>query len=292
MLLQQLMNGISQGAVYALIAVGYTMVYGIIELINFAHGEIYMLGAFFTMAVLRATGMPLLPAALIGIVGAIVVGVLVERVAYRPLRKSSRLAALISALGMSIFLQELARVIWGPQRQPIVSDLGWLGITHSIGGATFRNIEGVILVVAVVLMFLLHLFITRSPLGMAMRCCAQDKTASRLMGIDVDRTISLTFAIGSALGAVAGILAALTYQNIAPNMGFVAGMKAFSAAVLGGIGNIRGAFLGGMVLGMLESLAAGYISSLWTDALAFLVLIAVILYRPQGLLGESLPDRA
>lgn len=299
MFLQQLVNGLTLGAVYALIAVGYTMVYGIIELINFAHGEIYMFGAFLTMTFFRLMGMPLLPAAFLGIALTILLGVLVEYVAYRPLRNSSRLTALVSALGMSIVLQNAAMLLWGAKKQPFrdasapsfFEELHVLALP-GLGSASIANSQIFIFFAAGALMFGLSAFVNGTRMGRAMRCCAQDKTAARLMGINVNRTISFTFALGSGLAAIAGILNSIHFNQVFPVMGFIAGLKAFTAAVLGGIGNIRGAYLGGLLLGLVEGFAAGYIDSLWTDAIAFLVLIVVITLRPSGLLGEALPDRA
>jgi len=299
MILQQIINGLTIGAVYALIATGYTMVYGIIELINFAHGEIYMMGAFVAMTFFRLWGMPLWVAAPTGILAAVMLGVTLEYVAYRPLRRSPRLVALISAIGASLFLQNLAMKIWGARRQPFLDpdhSLKFFQIKHHVGlpvlgEATFSNMQITILVTAAVIAILLNLIIKRTRVGKAMRATAQDQVAARLMGVNVNRTITATFAIGSAMGAVAGILVGMNYNQVWPMMGYMAGLKAFTAAVLGGIGNIPGAFVGGLILGMAEGFAGAYISSLWMDAIAFAVLIIVLIYRPSGILGEQIPKR-
>lgn len=296
-LFQQLVNGLTIGVVYALIAVGYTMVYGIIELINFAHGEVYMMTAFIALTLYSIAGLPLIAAILIAIIFASLLGVTIERVAYRPLRGSPRLIALISAIGVSLFLQNLAMKIWGARRQPFIPphrEITLLNIKQTlslplIGEATITMIQIIMLIVAVTLMVLLSLVIKYTKVGRAMRACAQDLTATRLMGVDVNRTIAFTFAIGSALGGVAGILVALYYNQVYPMMGYMAGLKAFTAAVLGGIGNVTGAFLGGILLGVSEGLCGAYISSLWMDAIAFAILIIVLIYKPSGLLGERTP---
>jgi branched-chain amino acid transport system permease protein len=299
MILQQLINGLTIGAVYALIATGYTMVYGIIELINFAHGEIYMMGAFVAMTFFRLWGMPLWVAAPAGMLAAVILGVTLEYVAYRPLRRSPRLVALISAIGASLFLQNLAMKIWGARRQPFLDPnrpIEFFQIKHYVslpvlGEATFSNMQITILVTAAVIAILLNLIIKRTKVGKAMRATAQDQVAARLMGVNVNRTITATFAIGSAMGAVAGILVGMNYNQVWPMMGYMAGLKAFTAAVLGGIGNIPGAFVGGLILGMAEGFAGAYISSLWMDAIAFAVLIIVLIYRPSGILGGQIPKR-
>lgn len=299
MILQQLINGLTIGAVYALIATGYTMVYGIIELINFAHGEIYMMGAFVAMTFFRLWGLPLWVAAPTGILASVMLGVTLEYVAYRPLRGSPRLVALISAIGASLFFQNLAMKIWGARRQPFLDPdrpLEFFQIKHHVslpvlGEATFSNMQITILVTAAVIAILLNLIIKKTKVGKAMRATAQDQVAARLMGVSVNKTITATFAIGSAMGAVAGILVGMNYNQVWPMMGYMAGLKAFTAAVLGGIGNIPGAFVGGIILGMAEGFAGAYISSLWMDAIAFAVLIVVLIYRPSGILGEQVPKR-
>ncbi len=294
-LLAQLVNGLSLGMIYALIAVGYTMVYGVIELINFAHGEIYMLGAFLCMTFITALGVPFFPAILLSMFCCAIFGILLDIIAYRPLRHAPRLAALITAIGMSIFLQNLAMLIWGgrplafpKESMPAYMDTfvfkgGYLGLTW---------FQVFLFAVTIAMMFLLYFIITKTRTGTAMRALAQNKTAAALMGINVNYVIGFTFALGSAFGALAGILVSITYNNLMPTMGYTAGIKAFAAAVLGGIGSVPGAMLGGLVLGVAEALGAGYVSSMYRDGVAYAVLIAVILFKPSGLLGKAVVDKA
>jgi len=304
-LLQQILNGLILGSLYALVALGYTMVYGILELINFAHGEIVMLGAMVSvtvLGVLAGLGVPVPLALLAALAGAVAVcvatGVLVERVAYRPLRNAPRLAPLITAIGVSIVLQNLAMIVWGRQYLsfPPVLDIE----IYEVAGATVTNVQIFIVAVAGIVMAGLLLLVQRTRLGRAMRATAQNREVAGLMGVDVNRVIAATFAVGSALAAVAGLLIAAYYGIAHYNMGFILGLKAFSAAVLGGIGNIPGALLGGLLLGVIESLGAGYIGDLtggflgshYQDIFAFFILILVLVFRPSGLLGERVADRA
>lgn len=292
--LQQLVNGITLGGVYALIAVGYTMVYGVIQLINFAHGEIYMLGAFLAYTLVAVVGMPFFPAFVLTLMICAVLGVVLDFVAYRPLRKAPRLAALITAIGMSIFLQNMAMLIWGSRIKSYPRDL--LPAFFSESAITFGEVslswlQLFILSTTILFMIILHLTIHKTRIGMAMRAISQDKTASALMGISVNRVISFTFAIGSAMGGMAGILVGLYYNAIFPTMGYVAGIKAFAAAVLGGIGSVPGAMLGGGVLGIAEVMGAGYISSEYRDGISYAVMIAVILFKPSGLIGKQMGEK-
>ncbi len=299
MLLQQLINGITLGAVYALIALGYTMVYGILELINFAHGEIYMLGAYIaiiTLAFLTFTGLTatslLLSFIIVGIVTVIycgAYGLTLEKVAYRPLRHAPRLSPLISAIGMSIFLQNYVMLSQGSADKifPHIFPAGSI----TIGNSTLTYLQCFIIISSIILMIALQAFIKKSRLGKAMRATAQDKKMASLLGIDIDTVIIVTFITGSVLAASAGIMVAMYYGLINFYMGYVAGIKAFTAAVLGGIGNIQGAVLGGFLLGILESLGAAYISSEYKDAFAFIVLILILIFKPTGLLGERIPEK-
>jgi branched-chain amino acid transport system permease protein len=304
---QQLINGLVVGSIYALVALGYTLVYGILELINFAHGEVTMIGALVAMATMAALlgvapGMPvglvLLAGALLAIAVCMALGFLIERIAYRPLRRAPRLSALITAIGMSIILQNLAMLIWG--RQYISFPAAVSHQPHALFGATITDLQIVILVLAALTMVGLWWLVQRTRLGRAMRACAQSQDVARLMGIDVDRVISLTFVIGSALAAIAGLMVSAYYGLGHYYMGFMLGLKAFSAAVLGGIGNLAGAMLGGLLLGVIEALGAGYIGDLtggflgshYQDVFAFFVLIAVLVFRPSGLLGERVGSRA
>lgn len=297
--LQQLLNGLTIGSVYALIALGYTMVYGIIQLINFAHGEVFMVGAYLGLTVLitcgvtsagsSAVGWLLLMIAVSG-VGCAFLGLLIERVAYRPLRNSPKLSMLITAIGVSFFLQNAVMLIYGAQDRylpPLFRVVHW-----GHGALTLTPMQVIIFGVSIGLMMGLQILIYTTPMGRAMRSVAQDLLASKLMGISVDWVIAATFAIGSVLGAVGGVLFGLYYNTINFHDGYIIGLKAFTAAVLGGIGNIPGAMLGGLLLGLLEGLAAGYLSTQWKNAVAFAVLVLVLLLRPRGLLGERVAERA
>src|SRR5215469_14480441 len=294
--LQQLVNGLTLGAIYALIAIGYTMVYGIIGMINFAHGEIYMIGAFvslITFFVLGAVGVTWVPLALVVVLLSAMFftsayGWAVERVAYRPLRGSFRLAPLISAIGMSIFLQNYVQLLQGAQVKslpPVVT--GGFRLMESGGFAVqLSYLQIIIVLVTVALMAGFSVMIAATPLGRAQRACEQDMTMAALLGVDVDRTISTTFLIGAALAAVAGMAVTLYYGVIDFFIGFLAGMKAFTAAVLGGIGSLPGAVLGGFLIGIIEAFWAGYFSSAYKDVAVFGVLILVLIFRPSGLLGR------
>lgn len=304
-LLQQVLNGLVLGSLYALVALGYTMVYGILELINFAHGEVVMLGAMVALTVLgllAGSGLPgpvqLLAALLVAAPFCMAVGFAVERVAYRPLRRAPRLAPLITAIGMSIVLQNAAMIVWGRQYRPFPPILDVK--VYEWWGATITDLQLVIVAAAASVMVALLLIVGRTRLGRAMRATAQHPEVAALMGVDVNRVIALTFVIGSALAAVAGVLVSAYYGLAHYGMGFILGLKAFTAAVLGGIGNIPGAVLGGLLLGVIESLGAGYIGDLtggvlgshYQDVFAFFVLILVLVLRPSGLLGERVAERA
>jgi branched-chain amino acid transport system permease protein len=293
--LQQLINGVTLGAIYGLIAIGYTMVYGIIGMINFAHGEIYMIGAFIALIAFLVIGphaggvvLVLIVVLLISMLLTAVYGWALERVAYRPLRGAPRLAALISAIGMSIFLQNYVQISQGARvktLQPVIT--GSITLMKGDGfSVTLGHIQILIVVVTVVLMAALWLVIARTALGRAQRACEQDGLMAALLGVDVDRTISLTFVIGAALAAVAGTLVLLYYGVIDFFIGFLAGIKAFTAAVLGGIGSIPGAMLGGLLIGLIESFWSGYFSIEYKDVAAFAILVLVLVFRPTGLLGR------
>lgn len=292
--LQQLVNGITLGGVYALIAVGYTMVYGVIQLINFAHGEIYMLGAFLAYTMVTVLGIPFLGAFVLTLLICAVFGMLLDLIAYRPLRNAPRLAALITAIGMSIFLQNLALMIWGSQIKSYPRDMlppVFFKSALTLGDVSLSWLQVFIVSITVLFMIILHLIIHKTRIGTAMRAVSQDKTTAALMGIGVNRVISFTFAIGSAMGGMAGILVGLYYNAIFPTMGYIAGIKAFAAAVLGGIGSVPGAMLGGGVLGIAEVMGAGYISSEYRDGISYAVMIAVILFKPSGLIGRQIGEK-
>lgn len=286
---EQLINGLTLGSTYALIALGYTMVYGIVQLINFAHGEIYMFGAFVGLFLVLA-GMNIVVALLGAMIFCMLLGMLVERVAYRPLRgKSSRLSALISAIGVSIFLSTLMALYRGTNttRYPDVLSYN----TFNLGSVQVSSLQIVILLLSAFLMVALQVLIQKTRLGKAMRACSQDLEASSLMGINVNRVISATFAIGSALAAAGGVMVGIYYNAVWPYMGTMAGMKAFAAAVLGGIGSVPGAMIGGISLGVMEIMGVAYLSSSYKDAIAFAILILVLIIRPQGLLGQKISKK-
>jgi branched-chain amino acid transport system permease protein len=303
--IQQIINGLVLGSVYALVALGYTMVYGIINLINFAHGEVLMVGALTSWTVVTAmsgSGLPGWLLLLISLVAAIVVCCVlnysIEKVAYRPLRNAPRLAPLITAMGMSLLLQTLAMIVWkpNPKAYPILLP----GDPHEIGGAVINNVQIMILVVTAVVLSALMYLVNKTKLGRAMRATAENPRVAALMGVRPDSVISATFIIGAALAALAGVMYAANYGTVHHAMGFLPGLKAFTAAVFGGIGNLAGAMVGGVLLGLIESLGAGYIGTLtggvlgsnYQDIFAFIVLILVLTLRPQGLLGERVADRA
>lgn len=295
--LQQLVNGVTWGSVYALIALGYTMVYGILRLINFAHGDVYMLGAFFAYFCARALGaaadpnpMKTLIVLLAAMIGCGLVGVVIERAAYKPVRKSSRLAALITAIGVSLLLENGGLLVFGadPKFFPQIIPSHNLSLGN---GVTISNQQVIILVVSVVLMVGLRLVVHHTRVGKAMQAVSFNHTAAALMGISVDRIISFTFVLGSMLAAAAGVLVALQNPKIDPLMGIMPGLKAFVAAVLGGIGNIPGAMIGGLVMGIAEVLVVGYVSPTYRDAIAFVLLIVILLVRPAGILGRNVAEK-
>ena len=294
--LQQLINGITLGAIYGLIAIGYTMVYGIIGMINFAHGEIYMIGAFISLICFTALGLlgitwvplALLIVLVIAMVFTAVYGWTVERIAYRPLRGSSRLAPLISAIGMSIFLQNDVQLLQGARIKPLqpVIEGGFI-LTEMDGFAVHLGyIQIFIVFLTVVLMALFSVFIARTDIGRAQRACEQDRTMAGLLGVNVDRTISLAFVMGAALAAVAGMMVVLYYGVVHFYIGFLAGIKAFTAAVLGGIGSLPGAMLGGLLIGLIEVFWSAYFTIEYKDVAAYSILVLVLIFRPTGLLGK------
>ena len=297
MFAQQIINGLTLGSIYALFALGYTMVYGVLLMINFAHSEIFMVGAyigFWVLALLPGVLPPIIPLYFLIIFGFAllftgILAVWVEKMAYRPLRHAPRLAPLISAIGVSIFLQNLIMLTVGAESQPYPETFGVTQFEFS--GLRVNSIQILIFTFAIVLMVALQLFITRTKLGKAMRAVSQNHIVAQLMGINTNTIIAVTFFIGGGLGGVAGVLNGLYYGSIKYNMGFLPGIKAFTAAVLGGIGNIKGAMAGGFLLGILEALSAGYISSEYKDVIAFVVLILVLVFKPTGIFGEEVAEK-
>lgn len=303
-LLQKLVIGIQLGSVYALVALGYTMVYGVLRLINFAHSDVFMIGAFvgfYAANALKLGPQPtmgeamvrLLPVLLLSMAACAVLGLVIERLAYKPLRRAPRLTALITAIGVSLFLENGAQILFGADYKffPYVTPRG-TAATLSFGGVTISKDQLVLVAAAVILMAVLSFIVYKLPIGKAMRAVSHDADAAALMGINIDRVISFTFGLGAALAGAAGVLfAALSHVKIEPLMGLSIGLKAFIAAVVGGIGNLPGAMLGGLLMGLAESFIRGSAYSGWTDAVAFLLLIGVLLVRPAGLLGKFAPEK-
>jgi len=287
--IQQIVNGIALGSIYALIALGYTMVYGIIRLINFAHGDIYMLGAFVGYFALTTYKLPFGVSLVLAMLIPAIIGMLIERVAYRPLRKSPSIAVLITAIGVSLLIENLAMLWFSPDPRPFPQIFPLRPL--ELGGIRVSIPQVIVFITAVVLMIILNFLVQKTKIGKAMRAVSQDKEAASLMGIDINRIISLTFALGSALAGAAGVMVGVIYPRIQPLMGVMPGLKAFVAAVLGGIGSIPGAMLGGLIMGLTESLVTALISSTWRDAIAFSLLIVILLVKPTGILGKSTREK-
>lgn len=287
--LQQIINGLHVGSIYALIALGYTMVYGIVKLINFAHGDILMVGAYFGYFAIITFNMPFWLALIVAMALAALVGMTIDRVAYKPLRNAPRISALITALGVSLLLENGFKVIFGaePKKMPVLFDT----TPFYLGAIRISPLTLITIALSIIFMVMLEVIVKYTKTGKAMRAVSEDAKAAKLMGINVDRTISITFAIGSALGAVGGILYSINYYQLDPYMGILPGLKAFVAAVLGGIGIIPGAMLGGFVIGIVESLIKGYLSSTWADPIVFSILIIVLLFKPAGLLGKNTKEK-
>ncbi|MBC7250333.1 MAG: branched-chain amino acid ABC transporter permease [Anaerolineae bacterium] len=301
-LLQQLLNGLTIGSFYALIALGYTMVYGVLKLINFAHGDLFMLGAYIGLVTLASLVVNVGLAVNLGVLLAIflivmslvgVVGVILERIAYRPLYKAGRLPPIVSALGASIFLQNGVMLLYGARYRtfPEAFKQAMPEVMWELGGARFTLMQVIMLAISFLLMAALYLFVNYTRVGTAMRAVALDHDTARLMGIDVNRIIVLVFIIGPALGAAGGIMVGLFYGRIYFTLGWSYGLKAFTAAILGGIGNIPGAMIGGLLLGLVEALATGFVSDAWKNAIAFFILVIILILRPTGLLGERVAEK-
>lgn len=287
--LSYLISGLGLGSVYAIIALGYTMVYGIAKMLNFAHGDIIMIGAYVAFFALSRFQLPLFVSIILSVVVCTILGVVIERLAYKPLRQASSLSVLITAIGVSYFLQNAAQLLWTSNTKvfPSIVSNAYL----KIGDLSISYLTIITIAVCIAIMIVLTLFINKTKTGMAMRACSEDKGAAMLMGINVNTTISITFAIGSGLAAIASILLCATYPSVYPTLGSMPGIKAFTAAVFGGIGSIPGAFLGGLMLGVIETLTKAYISTQLSDAIVFAVLIVVLLIKPTGLLGKKISEK-
>ena len=288
-LVQQLINGISLGSIYALIALGYTMIYGIIKLINFAHGDVYMVGAYIGFFAITQAGLGVVPALLISMVTTGILGMVIEKLAYKPLRHAPRISVLITAIGVSFFLEYTSMyfVTPTPRTFPAVLD----NVAFNVGPFVVNGQQLMIFAVTILLMVILTYIVQRTKTGKAMRAASYDTETAQLMGIDSDRVISFTFGIGSALAAAAGVLVGIYYNSIDPLMGIMPGVKAFVAAVLGGIGILPGAVVGGLILGVVEALVAGFVSSTFRDAAAFAILILVLLFKPTGIFGKNTREK-
>lgn len=297
--IQQMINGVTIGAFYSLVALGYTMVYGVLKLINFAHGDLFMWGAYLGLTSInilvgimaQGSAFFIAPAVIIVMITIALAGVLVERIAYRPLRTAGRLAPVISALGVAFILQSLARNIYGASYKTYPTGITPRGGIVIGGGARISVMQIIVLIVSILMMGALYLFVQRTRIGTAMRAVSLNHDVSRLMGIDVNRIIAIVFIIGPGLGGVAGMIVALYYGSFDFTLGWTYGLKAFIAAILGGIGNIPGAMLGGFLLGIIETLGAGYISPQWKDVIAYAILILILIFRPTGILGERVAEK-
>ncbi|MGB7366412.1 MAG: branched-chain amino acid ABC transporter permease [Carnobacterium jeotgali] len=287
--LQQLINGLSLGSIYALIALGYTMVYGIIKLINFAHGDIYMVGAFVGYTAINTLHLSFFPALILSMVFCAILGVAIERIAYKPLRNATRVAALITAIGMSYLLQNGMIYLVGSETRAFPQVIK--NKVYEFAGLQVSQTQIMIFATTIILMLALQLIVQKTKMGKAMRAVSTDADAARLMGINVDNVISFTFALGSSLAGAAGVLVGLYYNSIEPMMGYAPGLKAFIAAVLGGIGIIPGAMFGGFAIGIIETLVSGYGGSLIKDAVVYLILIIILIFKPSGLLGKNVKEK-
>lgn len=288
MLLQQLVNGVTVGGIYAMIALGYSMVYGVLQIVNWAHADVLMIGTFIGMLLTTKLHMPLLAMVLLASFITAVISMGIERVAYRPIKVNRRMAVLVSALGVSTFLENLAQLVFGTgtQQFPTLEK-----VIYTYGNVSFSNIQIIILIVTAVMLAILYVLVYRTKMGVAMRACSVSIPNSKLMGINTNQIIGLTFGIGAFMAGIAGICVGTYYNAVYPMMGYLLGMKAFAAAILGGIGSIPGAVLGGFVIGIMESLGAGYISSGYRDAYAFIIMIIVLFVRPSGFLGAKRIDK-
>lgn len=289
MFLQQIVNGITIGSIYAMVALGYSMVYGVLQIVNWAHADVLMMGTFVGMLLTTVLGFPLWAMLLVSTIFSAILGIAVERLAYRPIKSSNRrMAVLVSALGMSVFLQNLAQLIFGSSTQafPTIEK-----VAYTVGDVAFTNIQIIILITTAIMLGILYVIVYKTKMGAAMRACSVSIQNSKLMGINTNFIISATFGIGAFMAGVAGICIGTYYNAVYSSMGYMLGMKAFAAAILGGIGSIPGAVIGGFVIGIIESLGSGYISSGYRDAYAFIVMILILVIRPSGILGKKQVDK-
>lgn len=288
MFLQHLLNGIIIGGIYAMVALGYSMVYGVLQIVNWAHADVLMFGTFIGMLLATKLGFPIIAMVLLAACFTAVLGMTVERAAYRPIKKNRRMAVLVSALGMSMFLQNLAQLIFGSQTQPFNTITK---VNYQVGNVSFSNMQIIILSVTAVMLIVLYIIVYKTKMGIAMRACSVSIENAKLMGVNTNMIISSTFGIGAFMAGIAGILVGTYYSAVYPTMGYLLGMKAFAAAILGGIGSIPGAVMGGFVIGIIESLGAGYLSSDYRDAYAFIVMILILVLRPSGIMGAKHIDK-
>ena len=286
-----LKDGISLGSIYAIIALGYTMVYGIAKMLNFAHGDVIMIGCYIVFTLMTGLQMNSMASLICAIIGCTILGVVIEKIAYKPLRKASPLAVLITAIGVSYLLQNLALIIFGADTKSFTSVVNMAPIKLADGKLTISGVTIVTVLICIVIVVALMTFIKKTKSGQAMLAVSEDKDAAQLMGVNVNKTISLTFAIGSGLAAIAGVLLCSAYPTLSPYTGSMPGIKAFTAAVFGGIGSIPGAFIGGILLGVIEILGRAYVSSQLSDAIVFAVLIVVLLVKPTGILGKPIQEK-
>lgn len=289
MFAQQLLNGIIVGGIYAMVALGYSMVYGVLQIVNWAHADVLMFGTFIGMLLTTRLGVPMIPMVLLAALFTAILGIIVERAAYRPINSTNRrMAVLVSALGMSTFLQNFAQILFGSSNQNFVT---LDKVIYKMGGLTFTNIQIIIVAVTALMLFILYILVYRTNMGIAMRACSVSIENAKLMGVNTNRIISITFGAGAFMAGVAGICVGTYYNAVYPTMGYLLGMKAFAAAILGGIGSIPGSVAGGFLIGIIESLGAGYISSDYRDAYAFIVMIGILVIRPSGLMGTKHIDK-
>lgn len=287
-LLQQALNALQLGSIYALIALGYTMVYGILRMINFAHGDLFMVGAFFSFMIATYLKLPFVPTLLLAMIGVGLLGVGIERVAYKPLRNAPRVSAVITALGVGIFLENITLVFF-PYPQHVLALLP--NTTYAIGGVTLSSLQVIIILLSIGLMLLLDFVVRRTMIGMAMRAVSWDKTIVPLLGVPINLVISITFLIGTGLGAAAGVMYSQAFPVVDPYMGILIGWKAFISAVVGGIGNVRGAMIGGFILGAVEIMVAAFLPSTYRDFVAFTLLLVLLIFRPYGILGRPIAQK-